>query len=170
MPLPRYERGLTRHPLCGIPEGMRGTERTVAVPQYAHEAVGALITSWEFKRRAGFEAPMDDPVAGQEGSLGKTVLGMHFAEPVRVVWADEHGFGYETRPGHPIYGPDLRRGIVRARRRPVHRTIDLAPFDPAMVAADTGSPRHAARGVPSVHLERRVGDRALRTGSRPRGE
>lgn len=118
MTLPRYERGLTRHPLGDLPTGMRGAERSVAVPGYAHDAVSALITSWEFKRRAGFDAPGDEPVAGQEGRLGKTVLGMHFAEPIRVVWADEHGFGYETRPGHPIYGEEsfvLENGRFTAR-------------------------------------------------------
>lgn len=118
MRLPRYERGLTRHPLHDVPKRMRGAQRSVAVPEYAQERVAALITSWDFKRRAGFEAPGDDPFAEQEGRLGKTVLGIHFAEPIRVVWAGRHGFGYETRPGHPIYGEEsfvLENGRFTAR-------------------------------------------------------
>ncbi len=118
MRLPRYERGLTRHPLADVPAGMRGAETSTVVPEHAVAAVAALITSWDFKRRVGFEAPAERPVEGQEGVLATTVLGVRFAEPIRVVWADEHGFGYETRPGHPIYGEEsfvLEGGVFTAR-------------------------------------------------------
>lgn len=118
MALPRYERGLTRHPLGEVPRGLRGAERSVPVPEYARDAVAALITSWEFKRRAGFDTPVEEPRAGREGTLAKRVFGVRFAEPIRVVWADAHGFGYETRPVHPIYGEEsfvLDGGVFTAR-------------------------------------------------------
>lgn len=106
MPRPAYERGMTRHPLDVVPSGLRGSERSVAVPPVARPAVAALVSSWEFKRRAGFEVPGDRPAPGVEGTLAKRLLGIRFAEPVRVVWAEASGFGYETRPGHPIYGEE----------------------------------------------------------------
>lgn len=119
MPFPPYERGITRHPLVGdAPHGMRLSERSVAVAPDARDVVATLIRSWEFKRRAGFAGPADAPVAGLEGMLTKRVFGVTFTEPIRVVWADEHGFGYETRPGHPIYGEEsfvLEDGVFTAR-------------------------------------------------------
>ncbi|WP_091234288.1 DUF1990 family protein [Microbacterium sp. 3J1] len=118
MALPRYERGATRHPLVMVPDGMRVDERTVPVPARAQDAVADLIRSWEFKRRVGFGTPDAPPFAGQEGTLSKRVLGLTFREPIRVVWADGCGFGYETRPGHPIYGEEsfvLEGGVFTAR-------------------------------------------------------
>ncbi|MFF7292773.1 DUF1990 family protein [Microbacterium sp. NPDC008134] len=118
MTLPRYARGMTRHPIVDVPAGMRLSERSIAVAPEAQGAVRALIGSWEFKRRAGFDGPTAAPVAGNEGTLAKRVLGIRFTEPIRVVWADERGFGYETRPGHPIYGEEsfvLDDGVFTAR-------------------------------------------------------
>lgn len=152
MTLPRYERGLTRHPLGDLPKGMRGAERSVAVPEHAQTAVGALITSWEFKRRAGFETPGGEPVAGQEGRLGKTVLGMHFAEPIRVVWADEHGFGYETRPGHPLYGEEsfvLENGRFTARSISRPSTLRWRLLTPVLRAMQRGVFRRYISSVES---------------------
>jgi uncharacterized protein (UPF0548 family) len=106
MPFPAYERGATRHPLDAVPAGLRLTERSVFVPAYARDAVSALVSSWEFKRRAGFDVPAADPAADVDGVLAKRMLGVRFAEPVRVVWAGREGFGYETRPGHPLYGEE----------------------------------------------------------------
>lgn len=106
MPFPAYERGATRHPLDAVPTGLRLTERSVFVPERARAAVAALVSSWEFKRRAGFDVPAEDPAADVEGILAKRMLGVRFAEPVRVVWAGREGFGYETRPGHPLYGEE----------------------------------------------------------------
>jgi uncharacterized protein (UPF0548 family) len=118
MTLPPYTRGMTRHPIVDAPAGMRLSERSIAVAPEGQDAVRTLIRSWEFKRRAGFDGPTAAPVAGNEGTLAKRVLGIRFAEPIRVVWADEHGFGYETRPGHPIYGEEsfvLEDGVFTAR-------------------------------------------------------
>ena len=119
MPLPAYERGLTRRPLENVPEGMRGAEHSTVVAPESVEAVSALVRSWELKRRAGVEVPAGDPVVGAEGVLAKRVLGIRFVEPVRVVWADDRGFGYETRRGHPIYGEESfridERGVFTAR-------------------------------------------------------
>jgi uncharacterized protein (UPF0548 family) len=118
MTLPPYTRGMTRHPIVDAPAGMRLSERSVAVAPEGQDAVRTLIRSWEFKRRAGFDGPTAAPVAGNEGTLAKRVLGIRFAEPIRVVWADEHGFGYETRPGRPIYGEEsfvLEDGVFTAR-------------------------------------------------------
>ncbi|WP_314647874.1 DUF1990 family protein [uncultured Microbacterium sp.] len=118
MALPPYERGMTRHPITEVPAGMRLSERSIAVAPEAQDAVRALIRSWEFKRRAGFDGPTAVPVAGAEGVLAKRVLGIRFSEPIRVVWADERGFGYETRRGHPIYGEEsfvLEHGVFTAR-------------------------------------------------------
>ncbi|WP_144872981.1 DUF1990 family protein [Microbacterium sp. 1.5R] len=115
---PPYERGVTRHALVDVPSGLRAEERSVEVPETARPAVSALIRSWEFKRRAGFGTPDAAPKEGQEGRLSKRVLGVRFSEPIRVVWASEHGFGYETRPGHPLYGEEsfvLDDGVFTAR-------------------------------------------------------
>lgn len=118
MSLPPYTRGMTRHPIADVPSGMRLSERSIAVAPAGQDAVRSLIRSWEFKRRAGFDGPSVAPTAGEEGMLTKRVLGIRFTEPIRVVWADEHGFGYETRPGHPIYGEEsfvLEEGVFTAR-------------------------------------------------------
>lgn len=137
MTLPRYERGLTRHPLVDVPAGMRAEERAVPVPSAARDAVGALIRSWEFKRRVGFGTPEAPPVAGQVGVLSTRVLGVTFREPVRVVWADGHGFGYETRPGHPIYGEEsfvLEDGVFTARSISRPSTVFWRMLGPALRA------------------------------------
>lgn len=118
MPFPPHERGMTRRPVETVPAGMRLSEHAVAVPAAAQDAVAALVRSWEFKRRAGFDGPAADPFVGQEGALTKRLFGVAFTEPIRVVWADQHGFGYETRPGHPIYGEEsfvLDDGVFTAR-------------------------------------------------------
>ena len=119
MPLPAYERGITRHPVATPPQGMRIAEHSTVIDPAARDAVAALVRSWEFKRRAGFEVPPEEPTSGREGVLAKRVLGIRFVEPVRVVWADGSGFGYETRPGHPIYGEESfridERGVFTAR-------------------------------------------------------
>lgn len=124
MPFPAYERGITRHPLVDVPQGLRGVERSVRIPAESADAVAALVSSWEFKRRAGFEVPSSVPEPGVEGVLVKRLLGIPFREPVRVVWADERGFGYETRAGHPLYGEESfmlgadGRFVVRSVSRP----------------------------------------------------
>ncbi|WP_146114797.1 DUF1990 family protein [Microbacterium maritypicum] len=119
MPLPAYERGITRHPVATAPVGMRIAEHSTVVDPAARDAVAALVCSWEFKRRAGFAVPSEEPTPGLEGVLAKRLLGIRFVEPVRIVWADESGFGYETRPGHPIYGEESfridERGVFTAR-------------------------------------------------------
>ena len=118
MPHPAYERGMTRRPLVDVPAGLRAAETSIAVPSSARPAVAALISSWEFKRRAGFETPSGAPAPEAEGILATRLLGIRFAEPVRVVWADASGFGYETRPGHPLYGEEsfvLDGGVFTAR-------------------------------------------------------
>ncbi|WP_045264905.1 DUF1990 family protein [Microbacterium oxydans] len=110
---------MTRDPVRAAPKGMRLSERSTVVGPAARDAVAALVSSWEFKRRAGFDVPDGAPAAGVEGVLAKRLFGVRFAEPVRVVWADESGFGYETRPGHPIYGEESFRidkhGVFVAR-------------------------------------------------------
>ena len=119
MPRPTYPRSMTRDPIATAPRGFRLSERTTPVPAHAREAVAALVSSWEFKRRAGFETPAAAPAPGVEGVLAKRLFGIRFAEPVRVVWADASGFGYETRPGHPILGEESFRlgedGVFVAR-------------------------------------------------------
>lgn len=131
MPRP-YPRGVTRAPLTSVPAGMRVMERSVVVPPAARDAVAELVSSWEFKRRAGFETPTAAPVPGEEGVLVKQLFGVRFAEPVRVVWADGRGFGYETMPGHPLYGEESfilgEDGVFTARSvsRPATRAWRLA--------------------------------------------
>jgi len=118
MRLPAYERGTTRTPIVDPPAGMRVQETSVSVPPHRRVAVAALVSSWELKRRVGFGAPEGVPVPGAEGTLSLRVLGVLFREPVRVVWAGEAGFGYETRRGHPLYGEEsfeLRDGVFTAR-------------------------------------------------------
>ncbi|WP_312672268.1 DUF1990 family protein [Microbacterium sp.] len=110
---------MTRDPVRAAPKGMRLSERSTAVRPASRDAVAALVSSWEFKRRAGFDVPDGEPATGAEGVLAKRLFGVRFVEPVRVVWADESGFGYETRPGHPIYGEESFRideqGVFVAR-------------------------------------------------------
>ncbi|MBO9627244.1 MAG: DUF1990 family protein [Microbacterium sp.] len=106
MPRPAYERGITRRPLADVPAGMRGVERTLRVPPDAVDAVAALVRTWEVKRRAGFDVPSAPPTPDEEGVLTKGLLGIRFREPVRVIWADGGGLGYETRRGHPLYGEE----------------------------------------------------------------
>lgn len=136
MPLPAYERGLTRHPLVAVPDGMRASERSVVIAPEGREAVAALVSSWEFKSRAGFEVPAGAPAPGSEGVLATRVLGVRFAEPVRVVWADGRGFGYETRPGHPIYGEESFRidehGVFTARSVSRPSTLFWMLLSPAL--------------------------------------
>ena len=118
MRLPAYERGITRIPIVDPPAGMRVHEASVSVPPHRRAAVAALVSSWELKRRVGFGTPEDPPAPGAEGTLSLRVLGVLFREPVRVVWAGEAGFGYETRPGHPLYGEEtfeLKDGVFTAR-------------------------------------------------------
>ena len=118
MGFPPYERGMTRHPIVDVPPGMLLSEHSIGVAPQADDAVRAVIRSWEFKRRAGFDTPAAPPAAEQKGVLATRVLGIRFSEPIRVVWADERGFGYETRPGHPIYGEEsfvLENGTFTAR-------------------------------------------------------
>ncbi|WP_223628105.1 DUF1990 family protein [Microbacterium sp. EST19A] len=119
MPLPAYERGLTRRPLAAVPTGMRGSEHSTVVRPESVATVSALVRSWEFKRRAGFDVPEGEPSVDREGVLAKRLFGIRFVEPIRVVWADDSGFGYETRPGHPIYGEESfqidEQGVFTAR-------------------------------------------------------
>ncbi len=94
------------------------------VPVSARARVLDLIGGWEFKRRAGFETPSGAPEPGVEGTLATRILGIRFVEPIRIVWADPTGFGYETRPGHPLHGEEsFRLGedglfIARSLSRP----------------------------------------------------
>lgn len=135
MALPPYERGMTRHPIRDVPRGLRLSERSIAVAPEAGDAVRALIRSWEFKRRAGFDGPAAAPREGQEGALSTGVLGVRFVEPIRVVWADEHGFGYETRPGHPVYGEEsfvLESGVFTARSLSRPSTLRWRLLSPAL--------------------------------------
>ena len=106
MPRPEYARGITRAALRAVPAGMRAVERRQRVPAEAVPEVAALVSSWELKRRAGFEVPDLAPSPGADGVLATRVLGIRFREPVRVIWADGRGFGYETRRGHPLYGEE----------------------------------------------------------------
>lgn len=49
---------------------------------------------------------------------GHVPKGLRFAEPIRVVWAGPDGFGYQTMPGHPLYGEEsfvLDAGFFTAR-------------------------------------------------------
>ncbi|MGW8483601.1 DUF1990 family protein [Microbacterium sp. NPDC055903] len=136
MALPPYRRGITRGALATAPAGMRLSVHSVRVPVESRAAVAALVSGWEFKRRAGFETPQEPPAVGLETELAKHLLGIRFAEPVRVVWADESGFGYETRPGHPIYGEESFRidheGLFTARSVSRPSTLTWWMLSPAL--------------------------------------
>lgn len=98
---------------------MRVETREVQVPEAGREAVAALVSSWEFKRRAGFATPAGAPVAGEDGVLSKRMFGIRFSEPIQVIWADARGFGYRAMPGHPLIGEESflvdEQGVFRTR-------------------------------------------------------
>ncbi len=168
MPLPAYERGLTRRPLDTVPSGMRGVEHSTVVAPESIEAVSALVRSWEFKRRAGFEVPVGEPVPGAEGVLAKRLLGIRFVEPIRVVWADARGFGYETRPGHPIYGEESflidEHGVFTARSVSRPASLFWMLMAPALRLLQR---RTHAKYVRIVQAEAEAALRALRQAQGP---
>lgn len=103
-----FKEACTRRPIASAPRGFRLVQRTVVLPVdlAGRRALREVATSWELKRRAGFEVPDDGPYVGQEGAvIGRWGPGRAH-EPFRVVWADDTGFGYRTRPGHPIAGEE----------------------------------------------------------------
>lgn len=116
---PPYPRGITRDPIPFPPRGLRVFECAVPLPESARADVARVVSSWDLKRSVGFDAPVPRPAPGAEGVLALTMLGVRFIEPVRVVWADDTGFGYETMPGHPLYGEESFRlgadGVFVAR-------------------------------------------------------
>jgi uncharacterized protein (UPF0548 family) len=96
----------------------------------------AAVSGWKIKKRVGFRvAPDDDPVvAGRDYDLRFGIGRLRLPEPARVVWVeatgDLRGFGYGTRPRHPITGEEaflverLPDGRVRMTVRSVSRVSD----------------------------------------------
>ncbi len=126
MPQRPFAPGITRHPVAEAPAGYRLVERSVPVPAEAQERVGRLVGTWGFKAHAGFEVPATPPRPGEDGVLALRLCGIRFVEPVRMLWAGEQGFGYETLPGHPLDGEEsfvLDGGLftVRSLSRPATR-------------------------------------------------
>jgi uncharacterized protein (UPF0548 family) len=99
-------------PGAAVPPGLRLREQRVPLGEGARiwRRAVEVVSGWAIKQAIGFTVAPDDPVV-VEGRDYETRYGwMRVHEPVRVIWvADEpnrRGFGYGTRPGHPITGEE----------------------------------------------------------------
>ena len=117
------------------PGGLRIRERSVVLGEGDElwaQAIAA-VSGWAIKKRVGFwVAPNDDPVvAGRDYDLRFGIGRIRLREPVRVIWVEDsgerRGFGYGTRPRHPITGEEaflverLPGGGIRMLVRSVSR-------------------------------------------------
>ena len=126
--------GISR-PDEAAPDGLRIRERSIALGSGDELWAGAVIavSGWAIKKRVGFwVAPDDDPVVvGRDYDLRYGIGRVRLREPVRVIWVedsgDRRGFGYGTRPAHPITGEEaffverLPDGSIRMSVRSVSR-------------------------------------------------
>ena len=117
------------------PEGLRIRERSLVLGEGDElwSRATAAVSGWGIKKRVGFwVAPDDDPVvAGRDYDLRFGIGRIRLREPVRVIWVegsgDRRGFGYGTRPAHPITGEEaflverLPDGRIRMLVRSVSR-------------------------------------------------
>ncbi|GAA2014080.1 DUF1990 family protein [Microbacterium ulmi] len=101
-----FAAGSTRSPIADPPRGYRLVEQSVHLRPIDEAELRRVATTWELKRRAGFRVPPTPPRAGQDVVITAGFAGVRFTEPAHVVWADADGFGYETRPGHPLHGEE----------------------------------------------------------------
>ena len=105
--------GIARPDAAAAP-GFRVADRCVQLGagEALWQRAGDLVAAWAVKQGAGFRiAPADEQVV--EGRDYATRFGwgpIRLMEPVQVVWLvdepDRRGFGYGTRPGHPLRGEE----------------------------------------------------------------
>ncbi|MET0304135.1 MAG: DUF1990 domain-containing protein [Microbacteriaceae bacterium] len=98
------------------PAGYRGSasRALIGYGEERWEFARRELLRWGVKTRSGFlvdGSPYPGPVvAGQLRELTFRIFGRVVREPVEVVWVvdDERraGFGYGTRPGHPMRGEE----------------------------------------------------------------
>ena len=116
-----------------VPDGMRAFERSVelGVGDEIWERAVDVVSGWAIKKRVGFRvAPDDLPIVqGRDYDLRFGIGTVRLPEPARIVWiADEpdlRGFGYGTRPRHPVTGEEaflVRRG-ADGRIRMIVRSV-----------------------------------------------
>lgn len=107
-----YDAPGAARPGAPAPRGLRLREQRIglgagdAVWEHAVEAV----SGWAIKRSIGFTISPDDAVVVAGRDYETRYGWMRVREPVRVIWVadepDRRGFGYGTRPGHPITGEE----------------------------------------------------------------
>lgn len=71
-----------------------------------YEVVSRYLSTWDVKSAAGFDSDIPHQRAGEQGFLTTRVCGVLFREPIEISWASADGFGYRTRPGHPVDGEE----------------------------------------------------------------
>lgn len=84
------------------------------------------VLCWKVKTASGFSVSSAEPVRqGDRVLITASLLGVRILEPVEVVAVVETarrvGFGYRTRPGHPVNGEEAF--IVHRDGEEVHFTV-----------------------------------------------
>jgi uncharacterized protein (UPF0548 family) len=107
-----YDAPGAARPGAAVPPGLRLREQRVPLGEGERiwRRAVEVVSGWAIKQAIGFTVAPDDPVV-VEGRDYETRYGwMRVHEPVRVIWVadepDRRGFGYGTRPGHPITGEE----------------------------------------------------------------
>ncbi|QNO36662.1 DUF1990 domain-containing protein [Protaetiibacter sp. SSC-01] len=107
------EVGMSR-PGAEVPPGFRVRERRIRLGEgdALWKRAVAVVSGWRIKTAIGFEVVPDDErvVAGRYYDTTYRSRLVRQFEPVRVVWVAEEprmrGFGYGTRPAHPLTGEE----------------------------------------------------------------
>jgi uncharacterized protein (UPF0548 family) len=107
-----YDAPGAARPGAPVPPGLRERTQRVRLGEGAHvwERAVEVVSGWAIKQSIGFTVTPGDPVvvAGRDYETRYGWMRVH--EPVRVMWLadepDRRGFGYGTRPGHPITGEE----------------------------------------------------------------
>src|SRR5690606_32474237 len=107
-----YEAPGAAQPGAAVPPGLRLREQRVPLGEgeWIWRRAVEVVSGWAIKPASGFTVAPDDAhvVAGRDYETRYGWMPVH--EPVRVIWVadepDRRGFGYGTRPGHPITGEE----------------------------------------------------------------
>jgi uncharacterized protein (UPF0548 family) len=107
-----YDTPGAARPGAAVPPGLRLREQRVPLGEGERiwQRAVEVVSGWAVKQEIGFTISPDDAqvVAGRDYETRYGWMRVH--EPVRVIWIadepDRRGFGYGTRPGHPITGEE----------------------------------------------------------------